>query len=325
MNKPRLSIILPVYNTSKYLKKCLDSILSSTFKDYELIVINDGSPDNSKEIILEYTKLFGEKLKYIYKENTGLSDTRNKGMSLAQGEYISFVDSDDYISSEMYEEMFKKLKEDDFDIVACDIMLVYEESKRQKHISSGYINDLTDKEDIKESMIIQYPAVWNKIYKKQILENQLFTKGVWYEDMEFTLKLYPKVNKIGVVRKPLYYYLQRVNSITYTYNEKLYDIISNMNRTVEEYKQYNLFDIYKDELEYLYARYALATFLKRLAKSKDKIKYTQGVCYALDSVKANFPNYKNNRYMKKQGIKGWYISHFNRLLANINYIVQKYK
>ena len=170
-----------------------------------------------------------------------------------------------------------------------------------------------------------YPTVWNKIYKREIIQNVTFLKGVWYEDLEFMLKLYPNITSIGVVKKPLYNYLQRKNSITYTYNDKLYDIINNMESVIAFHKAEGVYEEYKDELEYLYARYAFMTFPKRLAKSKDKAKYNKGIEFAFSKVNEYFPNYKKNRYLKLMGIKGRYIKHFNRFLSHINYIVQNGK
>lgn len=323
MKEVMLSIIVPVYNVETYLDKCLSSILTSTFNDFELIILNDGTKDNSENIINKYIKKYGEKIVYISKENTGLSDTRNVGMSIASGKYIAFVDSDDYIEPNTYELMIKKAMEKDFDIVASDVKLVYENSNKEKVISSNYENDIFNKLEIKKSMLVQYPAVWNKIYKKNILEGITFSKGVWYEDMEFVLKIYPRINSIGVVKKPLYNYLQRMSSITYTYNDKLYDIINNMERVLNYYKAQNIYDIYKEELEYLYVRYAFATFPKRLAKCGSKTKYKEGIEYAFSKVKEYFPKYKNNRYFIKNGIKGIYIKAFNKFLAGINYYISK--
>jgi len=325
MKEPKLSIILPIYNTEAYLEKCLDSILGNTFQDFELIIVNDGSPDNSEEIILKYIEKYKDKIVYIKKENGGLSDARNTGLSIAKGEYISFIDSDDYIERNMYEEIFTKLKEASFDIVSCDVNLVYENSEKIDTVSCGYRESILDKEKIKESMTVFYPTVWNKVYKREVLKDITFLKGVWYEDLEFMLRAYPNINSIGVVKKPLYNYLQRKNSITYTYNDKLYDIINNMESVLKYYKEHNIYEEYKEVLEYLYVRYAFATFPKRLAKCGNKGKYKEGINYAYLKVKEHFPNYKNNKYLKEMGLKGLYIKHFNNLLSNINYLVQNSK
>ena len=325
MKLPRLSIIVPVYNVEKYLKKCIDKILDSTYKDFELIIINDGTKDNSEQIIKEFLDKdeYKNKTTYIAKENTGLSDTRNLGMSIAKGEYIAFVDSDDYIETNMYELMMNKASENDFDVVVSDVRLVYEDSDKEQVISSAYEKDLFNKDEIKQTMLTYYPVVWNKIYKKSLLEGIEFSKGVWYEDMEFNLKIYPRINSIGVVKVPLYNYLQRVGSITYTYNDKLFDIITNMDTVIKYYKKQGIYDEYKEELEYLYLRYAFATFPKRLAKCKDKKKYKEGINFALNKVNEQFSEYKKNKYFKTMGIKGKYIKNFNKFISKINYIVSK--
>lgn len=322
---PKLSIIVPVYNVEKYLDKCLDRILNSTYKDFELIVINDGTKDNSEQIITKYLEKeeYKDKIRYISKENSGLSDTRNLGMSKATGDYIAFVDSDDYIEPNMYETMMNKAIEKDFDIVASDVRLVYENSDKEKIVSSAYEKDLISKDEIKQTMLVYYPVVWNKIYKKSLLEGIEFSKGVWYEDMEFNLKVYPRIKSIGVVKEPLYNYLQRGNSITYTYNDKLYDIITNMDTVIKYYKEQGMYEEYKEELEYLYLRYAYATFPKRLAKCKDKKKYKEGITFAMNKVTEHFPEYKKNKYFKTMGVKGKYIKNFNKFIANINYVVSK--
>ena len=244
-------------------------------------------------------------------------------MSKAKGEYIAFVDSDDYIQTTMYETMMNKALEKNYDIVACDVKLVYEDSDKEKIISSAYEKDLFNKDEIKQTMLTYYPVVWNKIYKKSLLEGIEFSKGVWYEDMEFNLKVYPRINSIGVVKEPLYNYLQRGNSITYTYNDKLYDIITNMDTVIKYYKAQGIYEEYKEELEYLYLRYAYATFPKRLAKCKDKKKYKEGIDFAINKVNEHFPAYKKNRYFKTMGVKGKYIKSFNKFISKINYIVSK--
>ncbi len=325
MKNPKLSIVLPVWNTEKYLTKCLQSIFNNSFKDFELIIINNASEDNSEKLILEFKEKYPEKVIYIKRDHNDISEARNDGIEKATGKYITFIDSDDYIEPNMFKTMINKIESDNFDIVACDSRLVYETSSDTRVVYSGYTEDLYHKNKIRETMTIFYPVMWNKIYKTEIVKKVKFTSGVWYEDMEYLLKLYPHIDTIGVVKEPLYNYLQRKNSITYTYNDKLYDIINNMERVIKYYKAQGVYEEYKDELEYLYARYAFTTFPKRLAKCKDKIKYKKGIEFAFGKVNEYFPKYKNNRYLKIVGIKGRYIKHFNRFLSNINYIVQNGK
>ncbi|MBQ8042986.1 MAG: glycosyltransferase [Clostridia bacterium] len=325
MKKPKLSIVLPVYNTEKYVRKCLESIFASDFQDFELILINNASKDGSEQILLEFKEKYEDKIIYLKREDCDISEARNLGIEKATGKYITFIDSDDYIEKDMLSLMVDKIDSENFDMVACDVKLVYEAEDKVNTLSSGYEQDLFHKDKIKQTMLVYYPVMWNKVYKTEIIKSVKFTKGVWYEDMEYLLRLYPAINSIGAVKKSLYNYLQRKNSITYTYNDKLYDIINNMENVIKYYKEKGIYDEYKDEIEYLYARYAFTTFPKRLSKCKNKEKYNKGIEFAFKKVKENFPDYKSNRYLSTMGAKGIYIKHFNKLLAKVNYMVQNGK
>lgn len=327
---PKISIIVPVYNTEKYLEKCLNSLVNQTFEDIEIIVVNDGSSDNSSKIIHKFADEYPDKVKAFDKPNGGVSSTRNFGLSKATGEYIGFIDSDDYIEKNMFEQLYSKATEGNFDVTICGFLFVYENNSNSEELNMPIKNDILDKSKIKESMNYFYPVLCDKIIKRELIYNEdnsylQFVDGVWYEDMQWLIKLYPKINSIGVVNEPLYNYLQREKSITYTYNDKLYDIINNMDNVIQYYKQSNLYDEYKEELEYLYARYSFATFMKRLTKAKDKKIYNTGYKYAVKKVNAAFPEYKKNKYLKQNGLKGYYIKYFNKLFAELNYILNKNK
>lgn len=320
--KIKLSVIVPCYNVEAYLSKCIDSIINNKVKDMEIILINDGSKDKTLEIINEYNNKYSDIITVIDQKNQGLSMARNAGIKIARGEYISFVDSDDYIESGMYQEMLNKASEKNFDIVCCGVNVVYPNNTLK--VGPGFENDCYDKESIKSIMNIWYTAAWNKIYKKELFKDLQFKKGIWYEDVEFLYRLIPNVNSIGKVDNCYYNYIQRSGSITYTYNDKLYDFINNFESIIKYYKDNKIFETYKNELEAAYVRYSFATFIKRLAKSKDKDKFAKGVSYAIEKVKENFPNYKSNPYLKK-GMKNLYLKYFNPFIANIIFILEKNK
>ena len=310
----KVSVIVPVYNVYPYLDKCLDSIVKSSLKDIEIIVVDDGSPDKCFEIIEKYTKKY-KNIKALKKENGGLSSARNFGLKYAKGEYIAFVDSDDSIEPMMLEEMYNKARTKDFDVVVSDLYYVYPDTK--KVASSNLSTDLLTKEEIKESMINIYPAVWNKIYKREMLEKSkvLFKDKVWYEDVEFLYRLYPYITSIGVIKKPFYNYLQRNGAITSTFDERVFNYISNFNGILDYYKKNNLYNEYKNELEYCYVRYIYATFIKNVVYL-DKELYKKGVKDAIENVKTNFPKYRKNKYFYKS-LKGLYLVTFNRLYPMI--------
>ena len=311
---PKVSVIVPVYNVEKYLKKCLDSLVNQTLKDIEIIVVNDGTPDNSQEIIDKYVKKYKNVKSYI-KENGGLSSARNYGLKYAKGEYVAFVDSDDWVEVDMYETMYSKALENDFDVVVCDLKYVY--SDRDVEAFSNIKNDLVTKEQIKKSMINIYPAAWNKIYKKSLFENGvLFKQKVWYEDVEFLYRLFPYINSIGVVHQSFVNYVQRDGAITKTFDERVFHYVDNWNGIIEYYKKNKFFEEYKKELEYCYVRYLYATFIKTASNFKNKDMYNKAVNTAIENVKKVFPNYKKNKYFYIS-LKGLYLLLFNKSIANI--------
>lgn len=310
----KVSVIVPVYNVEKYLEKCLDSLVNQTLKDIEIIVVNDGTPDNSQEIIDNYAKKYSNIKSYI-KENGGLSDARNYGLNKATGEYIAFLDSDDYVSTDMYKKMYEKAVGGNFDMVVCDINYVFEETDE---IKRAYSNLKTDTTDIKNAMINIYPAAWNKIFKKKLFQNGLeFKKAVWFEDVEFIYRLLPHIKTIGVIHEPLNYYLQRQGSITKSIDKRIYHYIDNWNGIVKYYQENEFYDKYYNELEYSYVRYIYATFIKQ-ACIYDYENYLIAVDKAIEAVKNNFPKYRKNKYFYKSK-KGIYLLLFNKKIATLLY------
>ncbi len=311
----KVSVIVPVYNVEDYLDKCLDSLVHQTLDDLEIIVVNDGSPDHSEKIILKYVKEYSN-IKYYVKENGGLSDARNYGLKYATGEYIAFLDSDDYVSLDMYEKMYAKAQENDFDMVVCDINYLYPDHVLR--VDSGIMSDTSD---IKKSYLTIHPAAWNKIFKKDLFKhNVYFKKGVWFEDVEFIYRLLPYIKKIGVIHEAFNQYVQREGSITNTVNRKIYDYIDNMNGVVAYYQENNIYHEYQKELEYVYVRYVYATFIKSAMKYPYH-DYLEAQDKARENVNKYFPHYRKNKYFY-QSVKGIYLVMFNKILAKILYKIR---
>lgn len=312
----KVSVIVPVYNVEKYLSKCLTSLVNQTLEEIEIIVVNDGTKDNSQIIIDDFCKRFPLKVSSYIKENGGLSSARNYGIQFANGKYIGFVDSDDWVDTDMYKAMYDKAYTNDFDLVFCD----FNEIRNDKAIecSCHLKNDLFNSQNIKEHMIEYYPSAWNKIYKKSLFSNIKFKEGIWFEDVEFGYRLLPFINSIGVVNQPYYQYLIRKGSITSSNDKRIYHYIDNWNGILDFYKKNNLYVKYKDELEYCYVRYIFATFIKS-AKKFDKFEYKKAINVAIKNVNENFPKYKCNRYIKKNNLKNLYLRCFNCYLAYLLY------
>lgn len=309
----QVSIIIPVFNTEAYLEKCLDSIINQTYQDFEIIIVDDGSTDNSYQVISKYEQKYKDKIFAYHKKNEGVSIARNYGIKRAHGKYITFIDSDDYIDKYMLEKMITKSNENDFDMIICDLLYIY---PNKQVIGKSKINhDLLTKEQIKKNIINILPAMCGKLIKKDLYNNFEFKPNIWFEDVESYFRMYPHLNKIGVINQSLYFYPQRSSSITYTYNEKLYDIINMWNDIIKYYKENNFYNEYKNELEFATVRYCYATFIKRLSKTKNREIFKSGLIDAMKKVNNLFPDYRNNIYLKSFTLKNIYLKHFNKFFA----------
>lgn len=317
-NKILVSVIVPVYNVQDYIEKCLDSLIHQTLEQLEVIVVDDGSTDKTGLIVDEYQNKYKSKIKVIHKKNEGVSIARNVGLEKATGEYIGFLDSDDWVNYDMYGKLYKLAIKDNCDIVACDTLAIYPD---KKVLIESHINETSTTEDL---MLNAYAVIWNKIYKREIIDGIKFKEKMNFcEDVQFLYMVYPKIKKIGVIHETLHNYLQRVGSLTYTYNEKLYQLIDSLDDIVNYYKEQGFYQKYYAELEYSYVRYLYATFIKRLAKTKNKVEFDRGVNFVLDKVNTNFPNYKKNKYIKKINGKSLYLKYFNKFLAKIIFNFEK--
>ncbi|MBQ3415078.1 MAG: glycosyltransferase [Clostridia bacterium] len=308
---PKVSIIVPVYNVEDYIKKCLDSLLNQTLKDIEIIIVNDGSKDNSEKIIKEYEKNNPEKIVYIKKENGGLSDARNYGLPYAKGEYIAFLDSDDYVELDMYEKMYELAKKENSDMVECDFYWEYP-NKTKVDIGEKYSNQ---KEMLQKARVV----AWNKLIKRSILEEAKirFPKGFRYEDVEFTYKLIPYLNKVSFVKEPFIHYIQRENSISNVQNERTKEIFEVLEHVIEYYKEKGLYKEYEQELEYTYTRILLCSSLRRIVKIKDKKIRNELINKTWNNLNSKFPNWKKNKILNEEKTSK------NRYMKSINSFTYK--
>lgn len=316
----KLSVIVPCYNVANTIKRTIESIIKNEIKDMEILVIDDFSTDNTYQVLESLAKKYKQICILKHKENKGLSEARNTGIKKAKGEYLSFIDGGDTIKPLMYKKMLEKAYSKDFDVVGCFEERIF--PTYTKEITLGITKDCFNKKEIKEKMVFIYPSACTKIYKRAIFKDIFFKKGVWFEDVEFLYRYIPFINSIGVVNEPLYNYYQDSNSITHSFNHKLYDFIDNWNGLLDFYKENNLFKEYYFELEYSYVRYLYATFIKRLAKMQDKEEFKKGVTEVIYQVKKNFPEYKKNKYLKKD-MKSLYLKYFNPIIANIVFKLEK--
>lgn len=213
--KPGISIIVPIYNVEKYLQRCIDSILKQTFKDFELILVDDGSPDKCGEICDEYKKK-DSRVRVIHKENGGLSDARNAGLDIAKGDYIGFVDSDDFINKNMYQVLYEAIINTRAEVSQCKFKYFSNESEI-KEINYGdeeykLYRNTEAIESVIENEILNV-NVWNKLYSRHLFKDIRFPKGKIHEDEFVTYKLFFYSNRICYVNKELYYYFNNSQGI----------------------------------------------------------------------------------------------------------------
>mgnify|MGYP004532818717 CR=1 FL=1 len=254
--EPEISIIVPVYKVEKYLERCINSVLIQTFDNFELILVDDGSPDKCGEICDKYAKL-DSRIKVIHKKNGGLSSARNVGLDVAKGKYIGFVDSDDYINKYMFQKLYENIIQNNADISMCDYeeivkdtIVIYKENKNTKKL---VLNSIEALENIYKEKGWIYVIACNKLYKKSIFDNLRFPVGKIHEDEMIAHEILYKANKIVFEDEKLYYYLQHDNSIMgKSYNIKRLDIIDAMRERAEFFYKKNLMQLqYKAEYEYL--------------------------------------------------------------------------
>lgn len=240
-----ISIIVPVYNVEKFLQRCIDSILDQSYKYFELILVNDGSTDNSLSICCQY-ELKDSRIKVINKKNGGLSDARNIGIDIANGKYICFIDSDDYVHNSYLEHMYKTMIEQDVDMVVCGYEPVsISEQKNINEIFDCHIKILNQIQSVDriysnipyESLVII--VAWNKLYKKSIFDNLKYPYGKTSEDNFIVIDVIKKCNKIAICEAKLYYYCLSENSITRSaYSKKNFDLLDALENRISKLDQY---------------------------------------------------------------------------------------
>ncbi len=209
-----ITVVIPIYKVEKYLQKCLDSIINQSYKNLEIILVNDGSPDNCGKICDEYAKK-DTRIKVIHKENGGLSDARNIGIKNANGKYITFIDSDDYITEDYVEYLYELIKKYNVKLSICGIKTVWKETKIQKREKEK--EELLNSKQAFENMLFAKGievAAYGKMYLTELWEEYEFPKGKAYEDTAVVYKLIEKAENIAYGNKKCYYYVARVGSIS---------------------------------------------------------------------------------------------------------------
>ena len=319
-----LSIIIPVYNVEKYLSKCLDSVLFRDISEYEVIAVNDGSTDSSQQILQATAEKFPDILKVYSQENKGLGEARNTGLCHATGEYVVFLDSDDFYASGAVTEMLAECRKGN-DITFFDFLSINGNGEPVGHLkgcsaSEGEIFTLEQNPGI----LFELPSSTNKIIRRSLFTDHCisFPGRVWFEDFRTTPKLYPYAKRITYVPKEWYVYLQQSNSITHGTNTgRNLEIIDAAEDLLEFYKKIGLYEKYNAELEYAMYYNVFLTSVDRVNLIDPKSDVQNQL---IDYYLQKFPDFRKNRYFRNQS-KKYKLIHFliiNRMFRSLNLLLK---
>ena len=289
----KVSVIIPVYNVEKYLKKCLDSLINQTYSNLEIIVVNDGSTDNSSKIIKEYVKKY-KNIINIDIDNHGQGYARNLGLKKATGDYIMFLDSDDYLDLTIIEKLINNIK--DSDLAVCNL---YKVINGQNELFVNY-HDFGNNQI---SLMLSHPGPVAKLYKKEILKNVKFLENVYYEDLSFTPVVALNTNKVSYVNEELYYYIIHDNSTMNQkkYNSKMDDIFKVIDYLKDKLKNY------QEEFNYLCIEHLLYSAVLRYVDYPNCQDQLEKINTIIKDI-----NWKKNKYYKMKSYKF-------KLICNLDY------
>ncbi|MDF3265839.1 glycosyltransferase [Lactiplantibacillus plantarum] len=313
----KVCVIVPIYNVEKYIERCLMSLANQTLKNIKIILVDDGSTDSSGRIAEKYADKYNNMI-YLNKKNGGLSDARNFGLRHAEGEYIGFVDSDDYVEPDMFEKMYDLSNNGEKKIIECNFIWEYPNKKK-----NDLIHSYTSKKDY---LINGRVEAWNKIYKLSWLRKSriIFPTGLLYEDLNFFFKLIPyleNIDDIAIAKDYLIHYVQNDNTITNSETIKISHIVPIYEDIFNFYKELNVYNKYYYELEYKFCRNLLVSFMIKVLTVKDKKIRSQLLDLFIHKIRIYFPNWKKNVYMEKISLINIYLKLMNPLLYKLFYII----
>ncbi len=305
----KVSIIIPCYNGSDFIKPCIESINKDKLAEKEIIFVNDGSTDNSLETLKKYEEKY-KNIIVINQKNSGQGAARNKALKKAKGEFIFFLDIDDYVEKDIFYKMYNYAKKNNYDYVYCDYYEHYENYDKliiNKHSS-----------DVRKDVVLANFAPWGKLISHKLIKdnNFEFCEGKIYEDIAVIPHLATKACNPGYFNKPMYFYNMTNTSTTRTkeYKEKYEDIIYVSDYMYNLFKNDNLIDKYYDELEYIYLDSILKSGVITLAKYKEGL---NKVSILRANVKEKFPNLIHNKYLRQDSL-------YRRITAFISVYFPKY-
>ena len=283
----KVSVIIPVYNTEEYLAQCLNSLVRQTLDDIEILVVDDGSTDGSLKIAKEFEAANPSKIRVLAKENGGQASARNMALKHATGKYLGFVDSDDWVDTAMYQQMYDVAVREDADIVICDM-----EDHYPTHVVYHHSSQF-------ESKFKVTPSACNKIFRRSIVGEDLFPLGLWYEDFEFTTKQLMKTEKIATIHKAFYHcHCREVSTMSNNNALKNLDIVTVLENLEQFVREHGWQEKYENVLEYLYLDHILITSINRVQRQTAREK-KEVLRKMRQVVKSKYPNYSKSEIFRQ--------------------------
>lgn len=309
----KFSVIIPAYNVEKYLRKCVESVLMQSYSDYEIIIIDDGSTDNTGLLADNLMNEYKGKIKVVHQKNKGLGGARNSGIDIADGDYLVFIDSDDFVRADMLSQAYHYIHDYDLDIVVFGFKQVKEDEMIDLNKDAG--KEVFKTITPKEYLLYCGPSACNKIYRSCIFKDQgiKFPDKLLYEDIATIPLTAPYASKIGVTSSSLYFYVKRENSIiSMPSKDRVFELYSGYDTLLANFKSRKLYDIYEDELEFLAIVHAFYNTLMRLFYidfDRDQFECAENY------MNSRFPDYRNNLYIHNESILN--INHINQSIYRL--------
>lgn len=291
---PTFSLIVPIYNIESYLPKCIASVLAQRNQDYELLLIDDGSPDNSGKLIDEYAERFPDKIRAIHQPNGGAGAARNHGISVSKGEYLLFVDGDDYLDETLLSDLAAEIEK-----THADVYLFGAHVERDG-IKNGELHELIEvgkpcNAKIDPKLFFGVMAPWNRAYKKELFTNIEFASKVWYEDIRIVTKVNALAKTVIRLPKPYYHYLQREGSAMNNKNSgRNVEILYAFDDILAWFREKKLYDTYRNELTFLAIEHILIAATVRVLQIDRKHEL---IAKFREYMETNFSDFRENKHL----------------------------
>ena len=295
----KVSVIVPMYNVGEYIHDCLKSLAAQTLSDMEVILVDDGCTDDTPETAQQYADQYPHRFRLVHKKNGGLSDARNYGIPLAQGEYICFLDSDDFVEPTLYEKL-SRLMDEGCDVAVCDIEYWYQDPAK-RFVMKGLSDWKAD--SIQKQALLSPMFAWNKMYRASWFKEQnlRYPLNTWYEDIPVTTMIFAQSEKIGYLPECLIHYRQREGSIMSSASSpRVKEIFGIMELVRNNFEAHGLSAKFRDELEYLHVEHLRLYGMFRFIRSPYAKELYQRSTEVMNQY---YPNWKNNRYISNLNMK----------------------